>query len=441
MGGGKKNASDSRGMGTSTSTRLTISQAAFAEGASREAFAAVVDRDGCYQGYTGGTKLVVKVFKPKFDAKGLCLTDKDIEMQSYVKMLADTFNKEVGLLKAGEPCNIYMRVAKLGTMQRDVAWRNKPHRQSQIFLLEQAIQGTFQKFNSNSGWSAADPFLDAFSHWTWCHTRDLVVCDLQGVRGEPGEPKFGGQRETYYYLLTDPAINSSTKQFGVNDMGADGIDNFFYKHDCNHICREIGIDRDRLKGRLCLPVVKSSSYSLDSASRCSIPASLLSAIPNPASRVRLGGFELQGGIIEEEDEDSEDEYQRPFSPPPRLSAPSSGQQRGGMMISPSKIFFTHDSISSKFSCNRLIANTYKQLRSREIPLSAIPMMTVTQWNGKWWTFTGNRRLWVFRKLHEEGCLPQIQVNVTQQPIPSKFFTTQNGGVSVRVRDGGMYPNR
>ena len=80
------------------------------------------------------------------------------------------------------------------------------------------------------GWTSEDPVADAFSHWTWHKTHSALVCDLQGVRGDEEEPRYGGNRETYYYLLTDPAINSTAKEFGVSDMGYAGIQAFFFKH-------------------------------------------------------------------------------------------------------------------------------------------------------------------------------------------------------------------
>merc|ERR1719390_317611 len=79
--------------------------------------------------------------------------------------------------------------------------------------LEQLINGEYEKFNSNSGWSCGNASLpDAFSHWTWVHTGgDMLVCDLQGHRGRPGGPKYNG--EEYYYLLTDPAVCSRDQRF------------------------------------------------------------------------------------------------------------------------------------------------------------------------------------------------------------------------------------
>merc|ERR1712151_1222714 len=39
-----------------------------------------------------------------------------------------------------------------------------------------------------------------------------------------------------YYVLTDPALMSKRKEFGATDLGQDGIDNFFYYHECGEYC-------------------------------------------------------------------------------------------------------------------------------------------------------------------------------------------------------------
>ena len=87
-------------------------------------------------------------------------------------------------------------------------------------MLEREIRGDFEKFSSNSGWcSGVDPILEAFSHWTWCHTQEReLVCDLQGHRGDGSLPHLG---DDYYYLLTDPAICSSDREYGESDLGAE----------------------------------------------------------------------------------------------------------------------------------------------------------------------------------------------------------------------------
>lgn len=110
--------------------------------------------------------------------------------------------------------------------------------QGEWVIAEWFIEGKYTKWNSNAGWvndpemSACSGSLLAFSHWTWVTTGgELVVCDLQGVRSvNPME-----------YRLTDPAINSRSKEYGNTDLGALGIHLFFKSHSCTQFCRDMGL--------------------------------------------------------------------------------------------------------------------------------------------------------------------------------------------------------
>lgn len=74
----------------------------------------------------------------------------------------------------------------------------------------------------------------AFSHWTWVHTqRDYLVCDIQGVL-------------SHSFELTDPVIHSARGirgQFGITDHGMRGMRKFLNSHQCNPLCKELGIFR------------------------------------------------------------------------------------------------------------------------------------------------------------------------------------------------------
>ncbi|CAE7204609.1 unnamed protein product [Symbiodinium natans] len=104
-----------------------------------------------------------------------------------------------------------------------------------------------------------------------------------------------------------------------------------------------------------------------------------------------------------------------------------------MKLRPEEIFFSHDSISCRFSCGRFIEDTYQQLRDGDIHVSIIPRMTVCEVDGEWFAFNGNRRLWVFKKLALEGILQEVQVYVTDRSIPRRRFTTDTEGRRIEVR--------
>lgn len=106
-----------------------------------------------------------------------------------------------------------------------------------------------------------------------------------------------------------------------------------------------------------------------------------------------------------------------------------------MWIDPTEIRFTHDSISPVFSCQRKIVDTYEELKRGFISVHDIPRMTVARMDGEWYTYTGNRRLWVFQKLARRGYIREVRVETTDRCVPSCKITTRNGGTSVEVRRG------
>lgn len=102
-------------------------------------------------------------------------------------------------------------------------------REGEKVLVEPFIQN-FQKWNSNSGWrDTSNPWprlMQALSHFSYHFTSgQLVLCDLQG----------GVYSDSV--VLTDPVILSRRKNYGVTDLGPDGIENFFSQHRCNEYCR------------------------------------------------------------------------------------------------------------------------------------------------------------------------------------------------------------
>ncbi|KAK2757066.1 hypothetical protein FQN54_005035 [Arachnomyces sp. PD_36] len=99
----------------------------------------------------------------------------------------------------------------------------------QTVLSEPFIQN-YQKFNSNTGWNddsrAWGEVMQALSHFSYHLSGGFyVLCDLQGGIY---------QREV---VLTDPVVLSRRGEYGVTDLGPDGISSFFSQHDCNKYCR------------------------------------------------------------------------------------------------------------------------------------------------------------------------------------------------------------
>ncbi|OCL06691.1 hypothetical protein AOQ84DRAFT_321073 [Glonium stellatum] len=102
--------------------------------------------------------------------------------------------------------------------------------------LEPFLEGTYVKYNSNVGYVNEDipddpsnQAAQAFSHFTFERSRGhFLVSDLQGV----GE------------LLTDPAIHTLDPErfiMSTTNFGEDGFKFFFASHECNNVCRKLGL--------------------------------------------------------------------------------------------------------------------------------------------------------------------------------------------------------
>lgn len=96
-----------------------------------------------------------------------------------------------------------------------------------------------------------DDYLQAFSHFSyWNSGRKMLVCDLQGVmcNNKDDDRTCAGVFE-----LTDPVIHynshSGRKQvYGRTDLGKKGMHRFFETHDCNDVCRLVGLPGCRSPG-------------------------------------------------------------------------------------------------------------------------------------------------------------------------------------------------
>lgn len=102
-------------------------------------------------------------------------------------------------------------------------------RKGQKVLVEPFIQN-YQKFNSDSGWNDESRdwalAMQALSHFSYHDTGGAyVLCDLKGGIYQ------------HEVVLSDPVILSRTREFGVTDLGPDGISSSFSYHRCNRYCR------------------------------------------------------------------------------------------------------------------------------------------------------------------------------------------------------------
>ncbi|KAG3251104.1 hypothetical protein PI124_g4292 [Phytophthora idaei] len=100
-----------------------------------------------------------------------------------------------------------------------------------MFTAEPYIAGEYKKYNNNNGWIRDDGLdlsetAQAFSYFTWQKTfGQLMVVDLQGVG----------------CIFTDPQIHSKDGTFGCGNLSEVGMTAFFATHECNTVCRALGL--------------------------------------------------------------------------------------------------------------------------------------------------------------------------------------------------------
>lgn len=105
-----------------------------------------------------------------------------------------------------------------------------------VGTVEDYLPGKFTKFLNNDGRANSAitaNFPAAFAHWTWVSSGgDLMISDIQGVRNGMG------------YVLTDPCVHSvrDSEGFGASDLGLAGVEEFFQKHTCNELCKDLGLE-------------------------------------------------------------------------------------------------------------------------------------------------------------------------------------------------------
>jgi hypothetical protein len=105
----------------------------------------------------------------------------------------------------------------------------QPFKPSERVLIEPYLGDSYEKFNTNHGMvieSATQGLsMPTLSHFSYhISGGQYLLCDLQGVKKQDR------------YILTDPVICSLTEQFGITDLGEDGIRSFFASHKCTPLC-------------------------------------------------------------------------------------------------------------------------------------------------------------------------------------------------------------
>lgn len=181
----------------------------FAEGNFRYVF-----RGKYEEGERAGEECVKKEFKTG------CVYE-----SSFFKTDIQTVHKAAGFIKKFNTLGL---LSKPIYVTEPEVWVGDPgcSLAGQKMLVEPMIKGDYLKFNSNTGFAAADTeAMQALSHFSFHQSGgEFLLCDLQGGR------------YSNCYILTDPVVHSRGKEFGPTDLGEKGINNFMAHHKCNRFC-------------------------------------------------------------------------------------------------------------------------------------------------------------------------------------------------------------
>ncbi|KAF5315637.1 hypothetical protein D9611_004976 [Ephemerocybe angulata] len=124
-----------------------------------------------------------------------------------------------------------------------------PHK-GDAFLVDPLISETAEvrKFSGTEEAGANREDLvgrtaDAFAHYSYFDSDGtIVLVDIQGIDSETLRTGSRKSQTTAHGLtLFDIMIHSSTMQYGLGDDGWSGIQDFVEQHECNGICRALGL--------------------------------------------------------------------------------------------------------------------------------------------------------------------------------------------------------
>jgi len=139
--------------------------------------------------------------------------------QMVAESYAQQFNRE---------CAKKNLVYNVGFVPVSVLHVKTPDGRKKLYNLEPMLKGHYMKHNDNDGHIETKLLLpQAFSHYTYERSNNLsVVVDIQGVGS----------------FYTDPQIHSFDGEgFGLGNMGQEGLTRFLKTHECNGICRLVGL--------------------------------------------------------------------------------------------------------------------------------------------------------------------------------------------------------
>ncbi|KAL3842986.1 hypothetical protein ACJMK2_020954 [Sinanodonta woodiana] len=245
-----------------TTYKATFESQPFNQGANRYAFKGILDGKGPRKGNACVTKVFKKEFAKNFDqwVPDLAASEKSLKFaekfnSDCIPILNKTKNE-----KYKEIDFLIPLISKMYDVSHYKLFGFIPiNRDESLVRLEEYVtiepflEGKYKKFNSNGGYE--DSYHDlmlAFSHWTWSISgHQFMVCDLQGIETKRK------------YVLTDPAVHSLEQIYGMTDLGVVGMELVLANHNCNRLCRKLGLENPVADEGVLIPRtnVRSTMYS------------------------------------------------------------------------------------------------------------------------------------------------------------------------------------
>ena len=146
-------------------------------------------------------------------------------------------------------------------MMAIIEFIDRPSDQSNLYHIENFIEGHYVKYNSNGGYVLDDEALrqtpQAFSHFTFERSgHELMVVDIQGVGDLYTDPQIhtvSGKSQlttnVIIVLVSDDLVSwlavifAAGCEYGDGNLGTRGMALFFHTHHCNSICSNLGLTR------------------------------------------------------------------------------------------------------------------------------------------------------------------------------------------------------
>jgi len=211
-----------------TNFYITFKYNPFSEGAFRYCYIGNIENKGNQNSnknlFPNG-KGVVKVFKKEIYGQSEIISD--LGNIFYSQKVSKIFNSQNLIKEKVIFIDNYLASFKEKAF---INFGKRTFKEYEPMIIEPYIEGKYEKFVSNSGWTKEniEITIPLFMHWNWVYSKGKeLVSDIQGVR------------KGHIYELTDPAVQSFYQMYGDTDLGVEGLIYFLSEHKHNSYCQSL----------------------------------------------------------------------------------------------------------------------------------------------------------------------------------------------------------